>query len=361
VTLPSALPAATRRTLLLAAATTVLSGCGDQGRYRVASALLPPHQPGVTTPQPGRVLVLSYDLDPTLGTRAARSAVGRLFTQWTPAQRAPGSRCTVTFGIGAGLPGRLGIAPPAALDELPPFSTDRLLPEAGGGDVIVQICADDARACAAVGAQLDNLALGTLRPRWRQAGFLPATAPGTTPRNLFGFKDGTANPTPAESERWVWLDREHDPGGTYLVVRRIRMRTAAFAALPLPRQEQVIGRTRAEGAPLGQVHEHDSVDLYAKTPQGSYVLPADAHVRLTNPRLDGGARMLRRGYSYDNGPDDRGLLFLAYMRDPAVFVRVQQRLAARDAMNAFTEHYGSALCYILPAPRAGAPLGSTLL
>ncbi|WP_049656151.1 Dyp-type peroxidase, partial [Kitasatospora sp. MY 5-36] len=192
--------------------------------------------------------------------------------------------------------------------------------------------------------------------RWTQSGFLARTAGGATPRNLFGFKDGTANPDGTESGQWVWGPPGPYEHGTVLVYRRIRMDTAAFAALPVDHQEQVMGRRAGDGAPLTGTAEHDEPDIYAKNPDGSYLIPATAHVRLSSPRLDGGARMLRRGYNYDDGPGDRGLLFCAFMRDPAQFTRVQNRLAARDALNTFIEHTASAVAYVLP----GAPEGGTL-
>ena len=137
-------------------------------------------------------------------------------------------------------------------------------------------------------------------------------------------------------------------GGTFLVVRRIRLRVEEFARLTEHRQEEVIGRRRADGAPLDGGREDDDVDIFAKTPHGRYITPLDSHVRAASPRLDAGARMLRRGYSYDDGPHDRGLLFLAFMRDPALFVRVQRRMAARDELSRFSEHQGSAVAYVPP-------------
>lgn len=138
------------------------------------------------------------------------------------------------------------------------------------------------------------------------------------------------------------------------------MDVAAFAALPADRRDLVIGRRAGDGAPLTGSAEHDEPDVYAKNPDGSYVIPATAHVRLSSPRLDGGARMLRRGYSYDDGPDDRGLLFCAFMRDPAQFTRVQTRLATRDALNPFVQHQASAVAYVLPGAPEGATLGEQL-
>ncbi|WP_317454021.1 Dyp-type peroxidase [Streptomyces sp. TRM68416] len=326
-----------------------------------------PRQAGVTTPQQNAVLLLAYDLEPGLRGPDGVRALRRVLTRWARTLQEAHEeahevayeaahkedRFTATLGIGPALPARLGRTAPDALRELPPFPGDRLDPARCGGDLVLQLCADDARATARAAAALARSAHGTLRPRWRQAGFLPPTAPGQTPRNLLGFKDGTAGPTPEECERWVW--REDDT--TFLVVRRIHLRVAEFARLRTDRQEEIIGRRRASGAPLGSTREHDDPDIFARTPQGRYVIPARSHVRAASPRLDGGAQMLRRGYSYDDGRGDQGLLFLAFMRDPALFVRVQQRMAAQDELSAFTEHRGSAVAYVLP----GRDLGTLVL
>ncbi|MBD0671519.1 Dyp-type peroxidase, partial [Streptomyces sp. CBMA156] len=266
------------------------------------------------------------------------------------------------LGVGPGLAARLGLNVPAGLlTELPAFPGDRLDPARGGGDLVVQLCASDRWPLSVAAEQAVAAARAAgATVRWTQSGFLPRTAGGATPRNLFGFKDGTANPVEPEAGQWVWGPPGPHEHGTVLVYRRIRMDTAAFAALPADRQEQVMGRRLGDGAPLTGTAEHDEPDIYTKNPDGSYVLPATAHVRLSSPRLDGGARMLRRGYSYDDGPDDRGLLFCAFVRDPAQFTRVQNRLAARDSLNAFIEHTASAVAYVLPGVPAGAVLGEGL-
>ncbi|WP_329217224.1 Dyp-type peroxidase [Streptomyces sp. NBC_01485] len=321
-------------------------------------------QAGVTTPQQATALLLAYDLDPALrgaaGARALKAALGA----WTHALArtldSEGSRAvrlTATLGIGPGLPARLGLPAPAALRDLPAFPGDRLDPARCGGDLLLQLRADTADATGTTAATLTRLAGDTLFPRWRQAGFLPpAPDAGATPRNLLGFKDGTANPTRQECERWVWSD-----DATYLVVRRIHLRVEDFARLAVHRQEEIVGRRRASGGPLDGGPEDADVDIFAKTPQGRYVTPLRSHVRAAGPGLDGGARMLRRNYSYADGPTDQGLLFLAFMRDPALFTRVQRRMAARDELSGFTEARGSAVAYVLPGARPGLPLGAELL
>ncbi|MFF2747686.1 Dyp-type peroxidase [Kitasatospora sp. NPDC058048] len=351
-------------------------GRADPGRPAAAPepSAVPFHgerQAGVTAPQQPATQLLALDLAPAAtsdGRAALRGLLGGLTRVLAEAAAARPADARLRdgrpaglsglVGVGPGLAARLGLnVPPALLTELPAFPGDRLDPARGGGDLVVQLCAVDRWPLSVVAEQVGEAARAAgATVRWTQSGFLARTAGGATPRNLFGFKDGTANPDGTDSGQWVWGPPGPYEHGTTLVYRRIRMDTAAFAALSGDRQEQVMGRRAGDGAPLTGTAEHDEPDIYTKNPDGSYVIPATAHVRLSSPRLDGGARMLRRGYSYDDGPGDRGLLFCAFMRDPAQFTRVQNRLAARDALNAFVEHTASAVAYVLP----GAPEGGTL-
>ncbi|KND33133.1 Dyp-type peroxidase [Streptomyces acidiscabies] len=315
----------------------------------------PRRQQGIVTPQQRSALVLALDLAPHLTGKAAAEALARTLTRWTPLLQHPEDPAlTSTLGFGPTLPARLGRTPPELLRELPPFPGDNLTHRTA--DLVLQLCAPTPAALTAQATTLLAQAADTFRTRWRQPAHLPPTQPGQTPRNLLGFKDGTENPTPEERERWIWTD-----DATYLVVRRIHLKVKEFTSLPLATQEQTIGRHRDSGAPLGRRHEHDDVDVFSKTPEGRYTTPLHAHVRAASPRYDGGARMLRRGYTYDNGPADQGLLFLAYMRDPALFTRVQERLTTRDDLHPYTEHRASALAYIPPAPGPGEYLGERFL
>ncbi|MEV0193049.1 Dyp-type peroxidase [Kitasatospora purpeofusca] len=333
-------------------------------------------QSGLTGPQLPATRLLAFDLPPN-SAAADRNSLRTLLADWTrllsataagtpPDPRLRGDdgppRTTSLVGLGPALAARLALAVPAGLAEPPAFPGDRLDPARGGGDLLLQLSAADPWTLAVL-TELAGTAARSAGavPRWSQSGFLPPTRPGATPRNLFGFKDGTANPDEDAARQWVWGPPGPHENATVLVYRRIRMDTAAFAALPAERQEAAMGRRAADGAPLTGTAEHDEPDLYAKHPDGAYVIPATAHVRLTGPRLDGGARMLRRGYGYDDAPDDRGLLFAAFVRDTAQFTRVQSRLAERDALNPFLTHTASAVAYVLPGAPPGTVLGAQLL
>ena len=223
------------------------------------------------------------------------------------------ARLTLTLGLGPSLfDERFGLAGrrPAALADLPAFARDALEPARCGGDLAVQACADDPQVAVHAVRTLSRLAAGAAAVRWAQLGFgrrVDDERVAETPRNLFGFKDGTANLT-AEDDAglrehlWAQAGDGADwmAGGSYLVARRIGMTVETWDRSSLAEQERVTGRTKAEGAPLGGSREHDPVDVAA--------LPADSHVALAHPSAHGGARMLRRGYSYVDGADGLGHL-----------------------------------------------------
>lgn len=189
-----------------------------------------------------------------------------------------------------------------------------------------------------------------------------------------GFKDGTNNvegDDRALMESQVWVGATDQSawmrGGSYLVSRRIRMRIEQWDRDFLGDQENVIGRVKSTGAPLGGNHECDTVPLAAKHGDGSLVIPADAHSRLAAPATNGGAHLLRRGCSFTDGVDpvtaglEAGLFFLAYMRDPRhQFVPIQNRLAANDSLNEYIERASSAIFAVPPGVERGGYIGGTL-
>jgi dye decolorizing peroxidase len=254
---------------------------------------------------------------------------------------------TVTVGVG---PRLVDPALPGA-EDLPVFARDQT-DQYRGGDLLLQVCADDPLV---VSLAVAELAGDDLTPRWRQAGFRgPVRADGAA-RNLLGFVDGMVVPRgDAELRKEVWLDAPaRVRGGTIAVVRRMRLDVARFLALPVPEQERVLGRRRATGEPLSGGAD---VDLGAKTEDGQYLVPADAHVRRAHPLTSGVGLMLRRGYTYDNGPDDRGLLFVSFQKQLRTFTATQHRLEEGDALMRYATTTASATFLILPGFTPDRPL-----
>ncbi len=286
------------------------------------------------------------------------------------------ARVTVTFGFGPRMFGRqFGLArfKPAPLVKLPHFSHDELEPRFSGGDLAIQVCADDPQVAFHALHDLIRLAQPVAVPRWVLAGFgrTGNSRQGPTPRNLMGFKDGTANivgqDAPALAD-FVWASGQESPawmhGGSYLVVRRIKISLSDWDRRSLHDQEAAVGRYKLSGAPLSGHHEHDPINLSAQR-HGSLVIPFDAHIRLASQGYNGGERILRRGYSYVDGLDGQhprgGSFFLCYQRDPrAQFIPIQRRLS-RDALNRFTKHVGSAIFACPPGARPGGYVGEGLL
>jgi deferrochelatase/peroxidase EfeB len=283
------------------------------------------------------------------------------------------SRLTLTVGFGPGLfDDRFGLQAkrPQALIDLPRFPGDTLDPARCGGDIAVQACADDPQVAVHAIRNLSRIAAGRAAVRWAQLGFGKASSTDTsspTPRNLFGFKDGTNNVQGDDTKtltEHVWAARDDDPaatwmvGGSYLVSRRIRMTVETWDRGSLDDEEQIVGRTKHVGAPLGQRNERDAI-----RPDR---LPPDSHVALAHPSRHGGAKMLRRGFNFVDGADgfghlDAGLFFLAYQRDPrTAFVPVQLALARNDAMMEYLRHTGSAIWACPPGVRADGWWGETL-
>jgi deferrochelatase/peroxidase EfeB len=165
-------------------------------------------------------------------------------------------------------------------------------------------------------------------------------------------------------------------GGSYLVARRIRIALEHWDRSEIDYQEQVVGRHKISGAPLGGHRELDTPDFSAADKEGNPVIPEDAHIRLGAHENNGGAVILRRAYSYNDGANviaerwppwrqgmsyDAGLFFLAYQKDPRTgFIRIFERMAQLDAMNQFTTHVGSALFAIPPGATPGSFIGQTL-
>jgi deferrochelatase/peroxidase EfeB len=396
---------ATRRQFVAAAGAAGLSaalGAGaptaEAARGGAAVPFYGAHQAGIATPTQEHVHFLALDvvsdspndlraLLSALSTAAARltagEPVGDLRTGAVPPVDTgetvglEPSRLTITVGLGPGVfrSGRFGLDAlrPAPLVELPSFANDSLQEGICHGDIAVQACADDPQVAFHAVHDLIRLASPVAVPRWSLAGFSRTlnTAGQATPRNLFGFKEGTANivgQDRAALERFVWAGAPESPawmtGGSYMVVRRIQMLLHQWDSISLDQQERTFGRHKLSGAPLGQRHEHDPIDLNAMS-HGRLAISRLAHVRLASPAYNNGERILRRGYSYsdglDNGAVAAGQLFICFQRDPRVqFIPMQTRLALNDLLNQHTKHIGSAIFACPPGAARGGFVGQGL-
>lgn len=368
------------------------------------------HQAGILTPAQDRLHFAAFDV-----TTAERDELISLLQDWTdaaermtaggpagaigPVEGDPSlppddtgeaiglaaSGLTITFGFGPGLfraadgTDRFDLADrqPAALRPLPHFPGDLLVPEQSEGDLCVQACADDPQVAVHAIRNLARIAFGRASVRWSQLGFGRTSSTSTTqdtPRNLFGFKDGTANLKAEEegaADEHVWVAAGDDPdgawlaGGSYLVTRRMNMTIEVWDRQPLADQEQFIGRTKGAGAPLTGTGEFDEPDFGAVTGTEP-TIATDAHVRIVHPDQHGGARMLRRGYNFVDGTDalgglNGGLFFIAYVRDPRThFIPIQNAMAKNDALMEYLKVTGSALFAVPPGVGPGEYVGQSL-
>jgi deferrochelatase/peroxidase EfeB len=300
----------------------------------------------------------------------------------------PPSGLTVTFGFGPTLftdadgRDRFGLADrrPAALARLPHFPGDALDPARSDGDLCVQACADDPQVAVHAVRNLARIAFGTAAIRWSQLGFgrtSSTTRDQATPRNLFGFKDGTANLTADRTEdlaEHVWVPEADTgtadrwlAGGSYLVARRIAMSIETWDRTSLREQEALVGRTKGEGAPMSGGTEFTEPDFALAGRDDRPLMAENSHVRLAHPTQNDGVRILRRGYNFTDGTTslgrlDAGLFFLAFVRDPRThFIPMQTRLSREDGLMEYLQHVGSGLWAVPPGTAADESIGDRLL
>ncbi|MDQ0618004.1 iron uptake transporter deferrochelatase/peroxidase subunit [Arthrobacter globiformis] len=295
-------------------------------------------------------------------------------------------RLTLTFGFGASLfekdgKTRFGLdgKRPDALIDLPHFPGDALEPARTGGDIVVQACADDPQVAVHAIRNLARIAFGKARVRWSQLGFGRTSSTSRaqqTPRNLFGFKDGTNNLKAEDTallDEHVWAGAGSRTGeawmdgGSYLVTRRIRMHIEIWDRTSLREQEGLIGRTKGEGAPLSGGKEFTAPDFAIKGNDGEPLIAMDSHVRLAHADQNDGVRMLRRGYNYTDGSDglghlDAGLFFIAFVKDPRThYVPMQMSMAKEDVLALeYLKHTGSGLFAVPPGVKQGGFIGEGL-
>ena len=342
-----------------------------------------PHQAGVITPGDNEATFASLDaiaLDrgQLASALEALSARARDLSQGTIARIGevddpPGDsgtlgpviapdRLTVTISFGASLfDDRYGLAKPEGLTTMPAFADDDLDPARCHGDVLLQICANRRDTVVHTLRELLRPVRDAFALRWTLDGFQSADRGGGSRRNLFGFRDGTANPDvhdDALMNRLVWTP----DGGTFQVVRVIRMHVEFWDRVGLREQETMIGRRRDTGAPLGGTKEFQDPKLESD-PKGERIA-MDAHMRLAHDAGDG--RILRRGFNYHRGFDaagtlDQGLVFVAFNQDiERQFATLQKKLAGEPMVDYITPVGGGYFYAPHGASRPGDWVGSRL-
>lgn len=339
------------------------------------------HQAGITTPMQKNIYFVVLDLRTT-----DKNELIQLFKDWTDYSKKlvngdlvkkdgsnallPPSdtgetvglnpyRLTLTFGVSASFLTKLGLEKkrPKLFRDLPAFPKEQLREQYTGGDIVIQACADDEQVAFHAIRNLIRKGRNKVTMKWSQSGFAAIGDRMETPRNLFGFKDGTANVTTEKDfDKVVWADsQDWMKNGSYMAVRRIIMHLETWDRTNLQEQENTFGRYKESGAPFGKKNEFDEVDLS--------LLPVDSHVRLAK-EVD--LPILRRSYSYSDGIDpktgqfDAGLLFIAFQKDPDSFVKIQTNLGADDKMNEYVTHIGSGLFACFGGVKKGGYIGQDL-
>lgn len=352
------------------------------------------YQSGISTPVQKHIYFASLDT-----SVESKEELQKLFKMWTPlavrlmngeqiadptsnvyvptvdtgeALDLDASNLTLTFGVGPSLFNKssLGLEgkKPAELKDLPHFPKDQLDEAWCGGDLCIQACADDPQVAFHAVRNLIRAASGKVTLKWSQAGFNSIPVGGGTPRNLFSFKDGTANPsTPEEFNQTVWIgggeSKNWMTNGTYLIFRRVQMHLETWDRTSLKDQEETFGRHRSSGAPIGMKNEFDEIDITATDSNGKLLIPEDSHVFLAKKAQ---RALLRRSFSYSSGivnstgAYDAGLVFISFQKDPQAFIDIQNSLGRLDRLNEYITHRGSAIFACFPGVSKGSYIGEAL-
>ncbi len=286
---------------------------------------------------------------------------------------------TITVAVGASLfDERFGLAAkkPKHLQEMKKFFNDALQANWCDGDISLQFCANSPETNLNALRDIIKNTTDLMSIRWSLDGFLPKAPADTAPRNLFGFRDGSANPNVADSKianEVLWTGRAPNSldeplwakDGTYQAVRLIRHFVEFWDRTPLQEQEAIFGRVKETGAPLGKEKESQVPD-FAKDPDGKET-PLDAHIRLANQRTPEFRKHLlfRRPYNYSLGLSkagqlDMGLNFICYQANLSDGFIAVQKMLDQEPLEEYIKPFGGGYFFVLPGVKKGEFLGQGL-
>ncbi|MFD2728763.1 iron uptake transporter deferrochelatase/peroxidase subunit [Enterococcus camelliae] len=260
-------------------------------------------------------------------------------------------KLTLTIGYGATLFEKNGVdrfgiknRKPLFLKDIPKFAHDSLEDDYSDGDILFQSCSNDRQVAFHAIRNLIRIGSGKVQVKFLEDGFIKG-AKKETPRNLFGFKDGTCNADHDSQKGYkevVWAENDEPTwfqGGSYLGYRKIQMFLEVWDRSSLYDQENTFGRNKMSGAAFGRKKEFDEVILSKQ--------PKDSHVYLAKKTEQ---QIHRRAYSYQNGIQsktgniDAGLLFISFMKDPfKQYVPMLKIMGEKDALNEYTKPIGNGL------------------
>jgi putative iron-dependent peroxidase len=149
-------------------------------------------------------------------------------------------------------------------------------------------------------------------------------------RDLTGFIDGSENPSLVDApDAALIAEGSIGEGGTILLLQKWKHETSAWEALPVDRQEQIIGRRKL-----------DSVELDDK--------PSESHVARTDQDQYG--KIFRRNMPYGT-VTDHGTMFVGFSADQGRLSAMLESMAGlrtgvRDALTRYTRPITGAYYFV---------------
>ena len=252
-------------------------------------------------------------------------------------------------------------------------------PPSASGDLVLQLSAGHADTVLHALRDIARHTRGGMQAAWRIDGFAspprPAGTDAAQPAGLHGRhrQPGRDEPGQMDSLVWVQPDAAGEPawtaGGSYQVVRLIRMLVEFWDRVTITEQENMIGRRRDTGAPLDGKPSIDATPrlragpdrrrhpAHRAHPAGQPADPADRRQPHPAPRATTTTGASTRSATWTSGP-----IFTCYQQDiKRQFEAVQKRLIDEPLVD-YISPFGGGYFFALPGVRDATDyFGRTLL